>query len=67
VVLKLSAARVGVLIWVFIYGGLIVVGWGLSVQRSRSGLGLVLIGGGSVVAAAGFLLIYVRSRMKTPT
>jgi hypothetical protein len=46
---------------------LIVVGWGLSVQRSRSGLGLVLIGGGSVVAAAGFLLIYVRSRMKNPT
>jgi hypothetical protein len=56
-----------VLIWVFIYGGLIVVGWGLQVQRSRSGLGLVLIGGGGVVAAAGFLLIYVRSRMKNPT
>jgi len=63
----MKSSTLEVLIWVFIYGGLIVVGWGLSVQRSRSGLGLVLIGGGSVVAAAGFLLIYVRSRMKTPT
>ena len=63
----MKSSTIEVLIWVFIYGGLIVVGWGLSVQRSRSGLGLVLIGGGSVVAAAGFLLIYVRSRMKNPT
>jgi len=63
----MKSSTLEVLIWVFIYGGLIVVGWGLSVQRSRSGLGLVLIGGGSVVAAAGFLLIYVRSRMKNPT
>jgi len=63
----MKPSTIEVLIWVFIYGGLIVVGWGLSVQRSRSGLGLVLIGGGSVVAAAGFLLIYVRSRMKNPT
>lgn len=63
----MKSSTIEVLIWVFIYGGLIVVGWGLSVQRSRSGLGLALIGGGSVVAAAGFLLIYVRSRMKNPT
>jgi len=63
----MKSSTLEVLIWVFIYVGLIVVGWGLSVQRSRSGLGLVLIGGGSVVAAAGLLLIYVRSRMKNPT
>jgi len=63
----MKSSTVDVLIWVYIYGGLIVVGWGISVQRSNGGLGLLLIAGGSVVAAAGFLLIYVRSRMKNPT
>ena len=52
------------LIWVLIYGGLLFVGLGLSVQRSSAGLGFGLAFGGGVVAAVGFALIYVRSRIK---
>lgn len=63
----MKSSTIDVLIWVYIYGGLLVVGWGLSVQRSSNGLGLALIAGGGVVAAIGFLLIYIRSRMKNPT
>ena len=63
----MKTSTIDVLIWVLIYGGLIVVGWGISVQRSNDGLGLSLIAGGGVIAAIGFLLIYIRSRMKNPT
>ena len=63
----MKTSTLDALIWIYIYGGLLVVGWGISVQRSRSGLGLVLIAVGGVVAAAGFVLIYVRSRVKNPT
>jgi len=63
----MKTSTIDVLIWVLIYGGLIVVGWGISVQRSNNGLGLSLIAGGGVIAAIGFLLIYIRSRMKNPT
>jgi len=63
----MKTSTIDVLIWVLIYGGLIVVGWGISVQRSNDGLGFSLIAGGGVVAAIGFLLIYIRSRMKNPT
>jgi len=63
----MKSSTIDVLIWVYIYGGLLVAGWGLSVQRSSNGLGLSLIVGGGLVAAIGFLLIYIRSRMKNPT
>jgi hypothetical protein len=60
----MKASRLEALIWVLVYGGLIGVGLGLSVQRSdaRLGYGLAIVGG--VVAVAGLALIYVRSRMK---
>jgi hypothetical protein len=63
----MKSSTIDVLIWVYIYGGLLVVGWGISVQRSSEGLGFSLIAGGGVVAAIGFLLIYIRSRMKNST
>jgi len=63
----MKSSTIDVLIWVYIYGGLLVAGWGISVQRSSNGLGLSLIVGGGLVAAVGFLLIYIRSRMKNPT
>jgi hypothetical protein len=52
------------LIWTLIYGGLLGVGLGLSVQRNDHALGWGIVAVGSVVAAVGALLIYVRSRMK---
>lgn len=52
------------LIWVLIYGGLLLLVFGIAVQRRESALGqgMMLVGG--LVAAVGFALIYVRSRMK---
>jgi hypothetical protein len=36
---------------------------GLSVQRSDDALGWSMVAGGGIVAAVGFVLIYVRSRL----
>ena len=60
----MKTSTVDTLIWVLVYGGLIGVGLGLSVQRSDVvlGYGVAIVGG--VVAVVGFALIYVRSRMK---
>ena len=52
------------LIWILIYGGLLGVGLGLSVQRTDDSLGWSIATGGGAAAAAGVVLIYVRSRMK---
>jgi hypothetical protein len=58
-----TIARLQQLIWVLIYGGLLTLVLGLSVQRSDEVLGWVMVVGGGIVAATGFVLIYVRSRM----
>ncbi|MGH6639206.1 MAG: hypothetical protein ACREBY_11500 [Polaromonas sp.] len=59
-----SVARLQALIWVLIYGGLLTLILGLSVERIDDALGWSLVVGGGVVAAVGFVLIYVRSRIK---
>jgi vacuolar-type H+-ATPase subunit I/STV1 len=58
-----TIARLQQLIWVLIYGGLFTLILGLSVQRSNDALGWSMVAGGGVVAAIGFALIYVRSRL----
>lgn len=53
------------LVWVLIYGGLIGLGLGLAMQQQGAGVaGHVLVVGGGIVAAAGVVLIWVRSRRK---
>lgn len=52
------------LIWVLIYGGLLTLVLGLSVARQDEDVGWALVIVGGVVAAAGFVLIYVRSKIK---
>ncbi|MGH8805498.1 MAG: hypothetical protein ACREXN_12180 [Polaromonas sp.] len=59
-----AVARLQALIWVLIYGGLLTLILGLSVERTDEALGWSLVVGGGVVAAVGFVLIYVRSRIK---
>ncbi len=59
-----SVARLEALIWVLIYGGLLGLVLGLSVGRTDEAWGWSLVVGGAVVAAVGFILIYVRSRIK---
>ncbi len=58
-----SIARLQQLIWILIYGGLLTLVLGLSVQRMDDALGWSMVVAGGVVAAIGFVLIYVRSRL----
>lgn len=58
-----TIARLQQLIWVLIYGGLLTLVLGLSVQRSDDTIGWPMVVGGGVLAALGFFLIYVRSRL----
>jgi hypothetical protein len=58
-----SIARLQQLIWVLIYGGLLTLVLGLSVQRTDDAIGWSMVVGGGVFAAVGFFLIYVRSRL----
>ncbi len=53
------------LVWILIYGGLLAVGLGISLQqRGSAALGWTLTVGGGIVAAAGVVLIWVRSKQK---
>jgi len=61
----MKAARIETLIWVLIYGGLLAVCLGVFLRREVAALGWVSIVGGAFAAAAGALLVWVRSRMKT--
>jgi hypothetical protein len=58
-----TIARLQALIWVLIYGGLLALVLGLSTRRFDGPLGWRLVAAGAVVAAAGVVLIYVRSRL----
>ena len=51
------------LVWVLIYGGLLAVCFGVFVARAQpaTGWGISIVGG--IVAAVGFVLIWVRARM----
>ena len=59
-----TASRVEASIWVLIYIGLILVGLGLSVQRSDAALGWGIAAVGSAAVVIGIALIWLRSRMK---
>ncbi|MFC5523405.1 hypothetical protein [Polaromonas jejuensis] len=59
-----TVARLQALIWVLIYGGLLTLVLGLSVERLDEDTGWAMVVGGGIVAAVGFFLIYVRSRIK---
>jgi hypothetical protein len=58
----MSNARLEVLIWVLIYGGLLAVCLGLFVQRGNDLLGWSIVVGGAAVSALGVVLIWVRSK-----
>jgi membrane protein DedA with SNARE-associated domain len=60
----MKTARIEVWVWVLVYAGLVVFGTGLAVQRSDDSLGWGIAGVGALLAAAGALLVWIRSRMK---
>ena len=61
--MKLAPGRVEVLVWVLIYGGLLVLGLGVALSRGGLGYGWSVSVVGIVAAVAGVALVYVRSRM----
>lgn len=60
----MSNAALQKLIWVLIYGGLLGVVLGLSIQKSDDPLGWSIVVGGALSAAVGAVLLFVRSRRK---
>lgn len=50
------------LIWVLIFGGLLVLSLGLFVPGGQGLLQLLLVGGGAGAAVAGVVLVAVRAR-----
>lgn len=60
----MKTSRLEALVWVLIYGGLLVLSAGLFVQRAHDPLGWTMVIGGGAAAAAGVVLIWVRSKMK---
>ena len=59
-----SIARVERWVWILLYGGLLTLVFGLVVEDRDFALGWSMVTGGGAAAAAGIVLIYVRSRMK---
>jgi vacuolar-type H+-ATPase subunit I/STV1 len=64
--LKVSTARIELLTWVLIYGGLLAVAIGAALRRQGAVLGWSVVVGGAAVAAVGAALVWVRSRMADP-
>jgi membrane protein DedA with SNARE-associated domain len=60
-----TATRIDAWIWVVVYGGLIVLGVGLTMQRSDDAFGWVIAMFGALLIAVGALLVWIRSRIKT--
>jgi len=58
-----NVKRLQSLIWVLIYGGLLTLVLGLSMERLDDAIGWSMVVIGGIIAAAGFVLIYVRSRI----
>jgi len=59
-----NVKRLHQLIWVLIYGGLLALVLGLSVERTDEALGWSMMIGGGSFALLGAVLVYVRSRFK---
>ena len=57
-------ARLEKWIWILIYGGLFLLILGIATGRTNEALGWSMATPGALLAAAGVVLIYVRSRLK---
>ena len=59
----MRTSTVEALVWVLVYGGLLLLCLGLFVLRGDATLGWLLLLAGGAIAVAGVALIYIRSRM----
>ncbi len=62
-VLKLTVSRVGALVWVLVYAGLLILTVGLALRGTDASTGGVLEASGVLLALVGIVLIGVRARM----
>jgi hypothetical protein len=62
----MQLAKLDTLIWVLIFGGLLVLSLGVFLQRGSATLGWVVTVAGALAAGAGVVLIVVRSRLRDP-
>ena len=60
----MNTQRVESWVWVLVYLGMVLIGVGMSVQRSDELLGWVVTAIGILLDALGVVLIWVRSRAK---
>jgi hypothetical protein len=59
----MKTSTVEALVWVLVYGGLLLLCLGLFVLRTDATLGWLLVLAGGALVVAGAALIYIRSRM----
>ncbi len=59
-----SVTRLHNVIWTLIFGGLLTLVLGIFVGKADNAIGWIMVAAGSVMAAVGCVLIYVRSRIK---
>ena len=65
--MKFAPGRIETLVWVLVYGGLLVFGLGVALSRGGLDYGWSISIVGIVIAVAGVVLIYLRSRMSDRT
>ena len=63
----MSTKRIDGWIWPLVFLGIILIGLGLSIQRSDVALGWGVAAGGITLTLTGIVLVWVRSRMKDET
>ena len=59
-----AVKRLEKITWLLIYGGLLVLLVGIFTLRQDEVVGWITVGVGSLAAITGFVLIYVRSRIR---
>ena len=60
----MNTQRIEGWVWILVYLGLVLIGIGMSVQRSDEVLGWIVTAIGITIDALGVVLIWVRSRAK---
>ncbi len=64
--MKRNLLRVDKLVWTLIFGGLLVLGPGVSLQRAGESWGWLVIVAGALAVVIGVILVWVRSRIPDP-
>ena len=65
--MKRNLMRIDKLVWTLVFGGLLVLGPGVALQRAGESWGWLVIVAGALAVAVGIVLIWVRSRMPDPS